>query len=200
MKHIKKNKVFIIAEAGVNHNGNLDLALKMIKKAKEANADCIKFQAFSLDTLLSSDALSADYQKKNTGSFKQKNILKKLILKKHDFLKIKNYCDKINIDFLCTAFDNDWLDFLIEIKMNKIKIPSGEITNFNLLKHISSKNLPIILSTGMSNNKEIAAALKVLKNNFKKKNISLLHCTSLYPAPEESLNLLAINNIIRNLV
>ena len=195
VKHIKKNKVFIIAEAGVNHNGNLNLALEMVKKAKEANADCIKFQAFSLDTLISSDALSADYQKENTGLSKQQNILKKLVLKKDDFFKIKNYCDKINIDFLCTAFDNNWLNFLISIKMNKIKVPSGEITNFNLLRHISSKNLPVILSTGMSNNKEITAALKLLRKQLKKAYISLLHCTSLYPAPEESLNLLAINTM-----
>ena len=195
IKRKKKDKVFIIAEAGVNHNGNLNIALEMVKKAKEANADCIKFQAFSLETLVSSEALSAEYQKKNTGSLKQHDVLKKLMLKKNDFLKIKKYCEKLNIEFLCTAFDNNWLNFLVSIKMKKIKVPSGEITNFNLLRHISSKNLPVILSTGMSNNKEITAALEVLRNGLNKTYISLLHCTSLYPAPIESLNLLAINTM-----
>ena len=190
-----KNKVFIIAEAGVNHNGKLEYALEMVKLAKKAGADCIKFQAFTLNTLVSNQAKSTEYQKKNTGVSEQKNILKTLILKRSDFVKIKNYCDKLNIEFLCTAFDNYWLDFFISIGMNKIKVPSGEITNFNLLEHIASKKLPVILSTGMSNKKEIKAALSIIKRKLKKKYISLLHCTSLYPAPDYSLNLLAINTM-----
>lgn len=191
----KKNKVFIIAEAGVNHNGKIELALEMIKSAKKAGADCIKFQAFSLEKLTSSNAKSADYQKNNTGVSRQKQILEKLILTRADFKILKHYCDKINIQFLCTAFDHQWLDFLLDIGMKKIKIPSGEITNFPFIKYIASKNLPIILSTGMSNNKEIKSALNIIKKNVNKKNITLLHCTSLYPAPKSSLNLLAINEM-----
>jgi N-acetylneuraminate synthase len=192
IKTLKKNKVFFIAEAGVNHNGNINIALKMIDLAKKAGADCIKFQAFSIESLVSREAKSAEYQKINVGTDLQWKLLKKLQLSKTDFKRLAKECEKKKIEFLCTAFDEQWLEFLISIGMLRIKIPSGEINNFPLLKKAASYGVEIILSTGMSTLNEIKKSLNIIKSINSNIEVVLLHCTSLYPAPYDSLNLNAI--------
>jgi len=196
-----QNKIFntfIIAEAGVNHNGKLSIAKSMIKTAKMAGADCIKFQAFEIKKLVSNSAKSANYQIKETNENLQKNVLKDLTLSKSDLASLYKECQKQNIEFLCTAFDIELLKYLISLGMKKIKIPSGEITNYPYLIEASKCNLPIILSTGMSNMKEVKEAFKIIKKHNKTVNISLLHCTSLYPAPNETLNLNAISTLLKS--
>lgn len=192
----KKNKTLIIAEAGVNHNGSLVIAKQLVKKAKIAGADIVKFQTFDPEKIVTQNANLADYQKINNNNKKQINLLKDLQLNNSQHLQIKSYCDKIGIEFLSTPFDVDSLKFLISIGIKRIKIPSGEITNYLLLDYISKLNLPIILSTGMSNNREIDDALKILtKRKISKKNITLLHCNSSYPTPMKDVNLRAIQTL-----
>lgn len=194
--HMKKSKnTFIIAEAGVNHNGQLNIAKKMIKIAKNAGADCVKFQAFNISTLVSDNAKSANYQIKETNENIQKNVLKDLVLSKQDLNILFKECIKKKIEFLCTAFDIDLLKYLVSMGMQKIKIPSGEITNFPYLIETAKYNLPIILSTGMSNMQEVKKAYECLKSVNKNVDISILHCTSLYPAPNNTLNLKAISSL-----
>jgi len=192
---MNNNSIFVIAEAGINHNGDIECAKKMIKAAKKAGANCIKFQAFTLDNLLSKNALSADYQKINTGLNSQREVLNKLAFGKNNIKKLRDICISENIEFLCTAFDEKWLKFLTSLGMKRIKIPSGEITNYPYLRFAAKQNLPIILSTGMSNLKEIDNAINIIKKTNNKIEISILHCTSLYPAPMQSLNLLALETI-----
>jgi len=189
------NKVYVIAEAGINHNGDLFTALKMIKLAKKIGANCIKFQAFDVEKLVSKDAKSANYQKKLTGKNKQKDFLKHLQLKRNDFKALYNECEKLKIDFLCTAFDKDYLKYLVSLGMKRIKIPSGEITNFPYLEFAAKLSLPIILSTGMSNMREVKEALNYMMSINSEVDVTLLHCTSLYPAPYKTLNLLAIKSL-----
>jgi N,N'-diacetyllegionaminate synthase len=189
------NKVYIIAEAGINHNGELKTALEMVKYAKNMGADCIKFQAFEIDKLLSKEANSAEYQKKETGKSKQKDVLKDLQLTRNELKDLFIECKKLRIDFLCTAFDEDLLKYLVSLGMTKIKIPSGEITNFPFLKCAAKLSVPIILSTGMSSMIEVESAVNFMKNFNKKLDLIILHCTSLYPAPINTLNLLAIKSL-----
>lgn len=188
-------KVYIIAEAGVNHNGSLETALQLVDKAKEAGADCVKFQTFKTENLVSKNALKADYQIRNTedrGS--QYKMLKELELSDNDFFKIKKYCDNIGIEFMSTAFDLDSVDLLKNIGCKLWKIPSGEITNYPYLVSIAKTKLPIILSTGMCTYEDIDACLDVLKYNGAT-DITILHCTTEYPAPLESVNLKAMIEI-----
>jgi len=183
-------KTIIIAEAGVNHCGKLSMAKKMIISAKKFGADYIKFQTFNPDLLTTKTAKLASYQKKNTNFSNQYKMLKKLTLSKETTIKIFKYCKLKKIGFLSTAFDLESAKFLLKFKMNYAKIPSGEITNFPLIKFLAQNYKKIILSTGMSNIKEIEWTMKVLqKYKVKKKNIVLLHCTSSYPAPTKELNL-----------
>ena len=182
-------KVIVIAEAGVNHNGNLKIAKKLVDVAKLARADYVKFQSFSHNKLVTNKAAKANYQKSNSNrSETQTEMLKKLELSIKEHSKLINYCKKKKIKFLSTAFDIDNLKFLIKNKIDFIKIPSGEITNLPLLKYISTKNKKILLSTGASTLKEIEKALKILKKN-KKKNITVLQCNSAYPTLIKDLNL-----------
>lgn len=191
-----ENKIKIIAEAGVNHNGSLMIAKQLVKKAKIAGADIVKFQTFDPEKIVTQNAKLANYQKINSNNKKQINLLNDLHLSNSKHLQIKSYCDKIGIEFLSTPFDVDSLKFLISIGIKRIKIPSGEITNYLLLDYISKLNLPIILSTGMSNNREITEALKILtKRKINKKNITILHCNSSYPTPMKDVNLRAIQTI-----
>ena len=194
---MKKNNIYIIAEAGINHNGELDLAKEMILSASKAGANCIKFQAFTLTKLLTKNTFTADYQKANTGLNSQWEVLKNLSFNKKDLIILYKKCAEVNIDFLCTAFDEDWLEFLVSIGMKKIKVPSGEITNHPYLSFAAKFNLPIILSTGMSNDIEIKNAINVIRNINSNAKISILHCTSLYPAKMQTLNLLAIKSLKR---
>ena len=192
----KKNKTLIIAEAGVNHNGKLSLAKKLIKIAKNSGADVVKFQTFIPSNLVTNKAKLAKYQKTKNNKTKQINMLEKLSLTKKMHYKLKAYCDKLEIEFCSTAFDIQSLELLLSIGIKRIKIPSGEITNYELLNYISALNYPIILSTGMSDNKEIAKAIKILtQRKIQRKNITVLHCNSSYPTPMKDVNLMAMRSI-----
>lgn len=192
-----KDKVLIIAEAGVNHNGSLKMAKKLIDAAKFAGADIVKFQTFKASSLATAKAPKAKYQilkkKKKENQFE---MLKKLELKYDYHLDLIKYCKVKNIEFLSSAFDLSDLIFLKKLKLKRFKIPSGEITNYLYLKKIGSFKKKIILSTGMSNLNEINKALSIIyKNGVKKNQITLLHCTSEYPATIDGLNLNAINTL-----
>ena len=191
------NKVFIIAEAGVNHNGSLVLAKKLIDKAVSAGADAIKFQTFKAGKVVSKSAPMAPYQKIDIqNSESQYEMLKKLELNEHKHKELFKYCNKSKIKFLSTPFDIDSVDFLINLKLEIIKIPSGEITNLPYLRHIGQLNKKVILSTGMSNFKEIDDALKILLNaGTLKDNITVLHANTMYPSPMSDVNLRAMTSI-----
>lgn len=180
-------KTIIIAEAGVNHNGSLKLAKKLIDAAKNVKADYIKFQSFNHEKLTTKNAPKADYQMK-TSKIKesQYTMLKKLELSKSNQIKLIEYCKKKKIKFLSTAFDTENLKFLINQGIDYIKIPSGEITNLPFLRFIKKKNKKVLLSTGASNTAEITEALKILKI---KKKVTIMHCNSAYPTPLNDINL-----------
>lgn len=189
-------KVFIIAEAGDNHNGDINLAYKLIDEAKKSGADAVKFQTFVTEDIICKNAEMAEYQKANTGKEEsQFDMVKKLELSFADFVKLRKYADKKGIQFLTTAFDLKSLKFIVEeLKVDCLKIPSGEITNYPYLVECGKTKLPIILSTGMCKINEIKDAVKILKKNGAK-DITILHCTTEYPAPLESVNLLAMNTL-----
>ena len=192
------SKVLIIAEVGVNHNGDLYNAKKLISAAANCGVDIVKFQTFKTEKLVTPSAKKASYQIKNTGkkSLTQKDMLKNLELTNEDHKILFDYCNKKNIEFLSTAFDIESLQMLLELGIKRIKIPSGEITNLPYLRKISTVDLPIILSTGMANLDEINDALNILTESGKdRKSITILHCTSEYPAPFEDVNLKAMNKI-----
>ncbi len=188
-------RVFIIAEAGVNHNGRLDLAYQLIDVAKDARADAVKFQTAKAENVVSKFADKAEYQKKTTGSNEsQFEMIKKLEISFEDFAKLKKYCDKREIMFLSTPFDHQSIDFLYDL-VDIYKIPSGEIINYPYLKHIAAKNKPLIMSTGMANLGEVEEAINTIRAINSKANISLLHCTTNYPTPYEEVNLKAIQTL-----
>ena len=192
------SKVFIIAEAGVNHNGSIELAKKLIDVAVEANADAVKFQTFKASNLVSKNAQKADYQKNNMndGDDSQFNMLKKLELDVETHKELIAYCNSKNIMFLSTPFDHDSIELLNDLGLEIFKIPSGEITNLPYLRHIGKLNKKVILSTGMSNIGEIEDALDVLyKAGTKKENITVLHANTMYPTPMEDVNLRAMITI-----
>ncbi len=189
------NHVCIIAEAGVNHNGSYDLALKMIDEAKAAGVDYVKFQTFVPEKLVSRFAEKAEYQKETTDSTEsQLSMLKKLSLTQDDFIKLKEYCDSLKIGFISTPFDLESLDFLESLDMDFWKVPSGEITNLPYLERIAKTGRKVIMSTGMCDIDEINAAVNVLEKNGTK-DIVLLHCNTQYPTPYDDVNLLAMNSI-----
>ena len=195
MNGIDTSKVFIIAEAGVNHNGSLDLAYQLIDVAKDAGADAVKFQTFKAENVVSKLADRAEYQKKTTGSDKsQLEMIKKLEISFDDFIKLKKYCDKRKIMFLSTPFDHQSVDFLYDL-VDMYKIPSGEIINYPYLKHIAAKNKPIIMSTGMANLGEVEEAINAIRAVNSEAQISLLHCTTNYPTPYEEVNLKALQTL-----
>ncbi|WP_017211318.1 N-acetylneuraminate synthase [Clostridium beijerinckii] len=184
--------VFIIAEAGVNHNGDINLAKKLIDVAKEANVDAIKFQTFKTEKIVSKFAEPAEYQKENLGNNEsQYEMVKKLELSYENFKVLKQYCDENDIMFLSTPDDEDSLDFLVDLKVPMIKIGSTEVTNVNYLRKIAQKNLPIVLSTGMSNLGEVETALEAMYEEGNR-NITLLHATTDYPTQYEDVNLSAM--------
>ena len=217
-------KTYIIAEAGVNHNGSIKSAFKLIDEAVKCGADAVKFQTFKSENLVTPNAKKVNYQKKfSPHQDNQLQMLKNLEISYDEFVRISNYCITKNIDFLSTAFDDDSLNFLYKkIKLKTFKISSGDITNGPFLLSHARKKCKIILSTGMSNISEIESALgviaygmlnakktnkKISLNKFKqafkdkkgklilKKNVSLLHCTSEYPTPYEEVNLLSIRTL-----
>jgi N,N'-diacetyllegionaminate synthase len=199
MKTTNKNKqrLIIIAEAGVNHNGNLGLAKKLVDCAALAGADFVKFQSFKADNLVTNYASATKYQIINLRKkVTQYNLLKKLELNLSQHKIILDYCKKKNIKFLSSVFDLESLEILKFLKVKNIKVPSGEINNYHLLDQIAKCAKKIFLSTGMSNLSEIKNALRILtKYNLKKRNIYLLHCVTSYPAPLNESNLLAMKLI-----
>ena len=184
--------VCVIAEAGVNHNGDVGLAKQMIEAAASAGADYIKFQTFKAEKLVVGSAGKADYQKKNTGSDEsQLQMLRKVELTQDDFSQLKAYCDKSDIGFISTPFDMDSIDFLETLNMDFWKIPSGEVTNYPYLLRIAGTGKPVVMSTGMCDVDEIAEAVRVLSENGCH-DIKLLHCNTMYPTPYEDVNLRAM--------
>jgi N,N'-diacetyllegionaminate synthase len=194
------SKTIIIAEAGVNHNGSIELAKKLIDAAAEAGVDYVKFQTFKAEKLVSKSAPKAAYQANNTGdnSTGQFEMLKKLELDENTHLQLIDYCGKKNIKFLSTAFDNDSIDLLKKLGMKLFKIPSGEITNLPYLIKIAEVAQEVVISTGMCNYEEITQALDVFfKKGFDKRNITILHCNTEYPTPMGDVNLRAMLEIAK---
>lgn len=189
---MRNNSTFIIAEAGVNHNGSFELAKQLVDKAVWAGADCIKFQTFNSKNLVSKNAQKAEYQKKTTDSSEsQLDMLKKLELSKEEFIELRDYCNQKGIMFLSTPFDLESIDFLASIGVKTWKVPSGEITNYPFLRAIGKRKESVIMSTGMCTLDEVRDAIEVLKT-FGTSDITLLHCTTEYPAPYDSVNLNAM--------
>ena len=189
--------VFIIAEAGVNHNGSIQLAYKLIDAASAAGADSVKFQTFKAENLVSKNAQKAAYQKQATNQLEsQLSMLKKLELDSNAHKKLINYCKKKNIIFLSTPFDHESIDLLNELELEIFKIPSGEITNLTYLRKIGSLRKEVILSTGMSTLEEIEEALRILTSaGTSKENITILHANTMYPTPMEDVNLRAMQTM-----
>lgn len=193
-----KKNVFIIAEAGVNHNGNLETAKMLIDVAAEAKVDAVKFQTFTADKVVSKHAKKANYQSINIndGDDSQYNMLKKLELSHHDHMQIMAYCTKKKIKFFSTAFDVDSVNYLNDLGLDLFKIPSGEITNYPYLKAIALCGKPVIISTGMCTEHEIKECVDVLlKFGLSKEMISILHCNTEYPTPMKDVNLMAMLSI-----
>lgn len=186
-----KDKCFIIAEAGVNHNGNIDIAKKLIDKAIEAGVDAIKFQSFKAENLVTKNAPKAEYQKETTGSGTQFEMLKKLELSYENHIVLKKYCEEEGIMFISTPFDFESADLLEKLNIPLYKISSGDLTNIPLLKYIAKFNKPMIVSTGMANLGEVEIAVNAIKECDNDK-ITLLHCTSNYPTACEDVNLNAM--------
>lgn len=186
--------VYIIAEAGVNHNGSFDLACKLVDAAKAAGVDCIKFQTFKSSNLVSINAQKAEYQKETTGDGSQVDMLRKLELSYDEFLELKKYCDQIGVCFLSTPFDFESIDFLNSIDIPFWKIPSGEVTNYPYLVELAKTRKPVVMSTGMCTTDEIQDAINVLKDKGTQ-DIKLLHCNTEYPTPYEDVNLNAMQTM-----
>ena len=188
--------VLIIAEAGVNHNGSISNAKELVNAAKKCGADIIKFQSFISEDLVIPSAKKANYQLKNTLiDESQLKMLKSLELNFEEQLELKEYCDSKNIEFLSTGFDHKSLNFLNKLGLKRFKIPSGEITNLPYLRHVGSFDTPIILSTGMSDMNEIREALIEIYYCRKCNDLTIMHCTTEYPAPFEDINLNALQTI-----
>ena len=187
----------IIAEAGVNHNGCLKMAFKLVEAAAMAGADIVKFQTFKAEELATYKANKAKYQLETTDPDEcQQKMLKRLELSNEDHIQLVQYCKNIGIEFLSTGFDSPSIQFLRELDMKRWKIPSGEITNLPYLREIAIDRKPIILSTGMANLGEIEAAVNVLiKEGIDREDITIMHCTTEYPAPFTEVNLRAMRSI-----
>jgi N,N'-diacetyllegionaminate synthase len=197
-----KNNVVIIAEAGVNHNGSVELAKKLIDAAYQAGADYVKFQTFKTELSVSKSASKAEYQIENTGLIQetQFEMVKKLELSFEDFTILQEYAEAKPIGFLSTGFDLESIDFLADLGIDFFKIPSGEITNLPLLRKIASKRKTVVLSSGMANLEEISAAINVLvEGGVNLEQITVLHCNTEYPTPMADVNLGAMNTIATSL-
>ncbi len=185
-------KTLIIAEAGVNHNGDIEIAKSLCMAAKKSGADVIKFQTWITDRIITKEVKQAEYQSDNTGSNQsQYEMLKSLELSFDNFREIKEYCDSIGICFASTADEEDSLDFLIELGIPFIKLGSGELSNIPFLRYCGTKGLPIILSTGMGNLSDVEVAINAIRQGGSN-DITLLHCTTSYPCPFDMVNLKAM--------
>jgi N,N'-diacetyllegionaminate synthase len=188
-----KNDLFIIAEIGVNHNGSLGMATKLIDVAKKAGADAVKFQTFKAKMVVSKMAPKAEYQKNDTDDT-QLEMVEKYELSEHDYISIIKYCNEQNILFMSTPFDNESADLLDRFNVPLFKIGSGDLTNYHLLKYVASKKKPMIISTGMSNIDEVSQAVDVVSNNGCPA-VYLLHCVSCYPTQCEDVNMKSITTM-----
>jgi N,N'-diacetyllegionaminate synthase len=203
MPYSSNEKTLIIAEAGVNHNGDMDMALHLIDAAAEAGADLVKFQTFTAETLASSSARKASYQARNEGSLGKADdgqfaMLKRLELPRMEHAKLIEHCAMRGIGFFSTGFDLDSLDFLNKLGFTRFKVPSGEITNLPYLRRVASFGKEIILSTGMASMGEIEAAIEAIEAaGLQRERITILHCTTEYPAPFDEVNLRAMDTIGR---
>jgi N-acetylneuraminate synthase/N,N'-diacetyllegionaminate synthase len=187
--------VFVIAEAGVNHNGQLELAMQLVETAKSAGADAVKFQTFNAENLIAPGTVKAEYQKRTTGSEEsQLEMISRLQLSYEDFRKLKLYSDELGIIFLSTPFDFQSVDFLHELNVPAFKISSGDLTNHPLLKYVAGKNRPVILSTGMSSLDEVREAVHSVRNTSDC-DLAVLHCVTSYPADPSEVNLLAMQTM-----
>lgn len=187
--------VYIIAEAGVNHNGDVKIAKKLCLAAKEAGANAIKFQTWITEKIITKNVKQANYQAKNIGIVQsQFEMLKELELTHDEFRTIKDYCDKIGIQFISTADEEDSLDFLIRLGIPFIKIGSGDVGNISYLRYVGSKKKPVILSTGMSTLMDVELSINALKEGGTRE-ITLLHCTTNYPCPYDNVNLNAMETL-----
>lgn len=189
--------VFIIAEAGVNHNGSLEVAKKLIDVAAESGADAIKFQSFLASNLVTKNAEKAEYQKRTSDAQEsQLSMIKNLELSVDSHKKLISHCNKQNIAFLSSPFDHYSIDLLKDLGLRVFKIPSGEINNLPYLRHVGSLDKEVILSTGMSSLSEVEAALNILiDSGTKKENITILHANTMYPTPMADVNLNAMLTI-----
>lgn len=192
-------KTLIIAEAGVNHNGDIEMAKKLVAEAAKAGADLVKFQSFITSKSISADAPKANYQKEATDpSESQYEMVRKLELSSEDHEALISECQRHEIGFFSTAFDTESFDLLVNLGLNWVKVPSGEITNLPFLRYISRLGKPLLLSTGMANLGDIEAALNVIEQAGTPRDlITILHCTTEYPAPMAEVNLRAMENIGR---
>jgi len=192
-----RKKTFIIAEAGVNHNGSIEIAKKLIDAAKDSGADAVKFQTFKAEKLVSKKAQKAEYQKQHTDAGEsQYEMIKKLEMSFLDHTKLINYCNRVGIKFLSSPFDLEGIDLLNELGLDTFKIPSGEIVNLPYLRKLGKLNKTNILSTGMADLGEIEDALDILMNSGTEKGkIIVLHCNTEYPTPYQDVNLNAMLTI-----
>lgn len=196
---------FVIAEAGVNHNGDENLALQLVDVAAQAGADAVKFQTFRADKLVRPGADKAEYQKRQTGDGDQHSMLRQLEMSEDLHRMLIARCAAVGIEFMSTPFDEEAADFLVDLGIRRLKIPSGEITNHPFLEHLAAKNLPLILSTGMATMDEVVEAVGLIRAARLRAGssadlgsvLTVLHCTSNYPAAHEDVNLLAMNSIAR---
>lgn len=190
-------RTLIIAEAGVNHNGDIEMAKQLVASAAAAGADLVKFQSFVASKIISADAPKADYQKQTTGTGEsQYEMVRKLELSRRDHEVLIAECQRHNIGFFSTAFDAESFDMLVELGLDRIKVPSGELTNLPLLRYMTGLGKPVILSTGMASMGDIEAALEVVELNGTPRDlVTVLHCTTEYPAPMDEVNLRAMVSI-----
>lgn len=188
-----RSNTIVIAEIGVNHNGDIDVAKRLISEAKTAGADYVKFQTFKAEGLTTSEAKLAPYQQIRSDATNQKELLKQLELDYSAFLELKSFSESAGVGFLTTAHDFESLDFVLSLDLDFIKVPSGDLTNLPLLEVIASAGKDVILSTGMSELSEVAAAARALETNgLSRKSLTILHCTSEYPAQLADVNLRAM--------
>ncbi len=197
------NKVFVIAEAGVNHNGSLELAMRLVDAARDAGADAVKFQTFRAEDVVTPQAVTAEYQRSNTGETSQFEMIKKLELDEAAHAQLARHCEKTGIEFFSTPFSEDAVALLVRLGVQRLKLPSGEITNKPLLECAADTGLPLFMSSGMATLEEVQRAISWIAARWlatgraapNRENLSLMHCTSAYPAPADSLNLRAMDTM-----
>lgn len=197
---VNAGRVFVIAEAGVNHNGDLALALQLCDAAKNAGADAVKFQTFRAEDLVVRGAPTAQYQARQTGDNDQFLMLERLELSEAQHQQIKTHCDSIGIEFFSTPFSVNAVEMLVQLGVRRLKLSSGELTHRALVEHAAATQLPLLMSTGMGTMEEIREAVGWVRSaRGSVHDVVVLHCTSAYPAPDDTLNLRAILSMARDL-